>query len=632
MNFLNLFKNEKKNDQLSNVNEDINEEEKEKKLSVLELNNNMNNGNNDDENINDYDNVVQPTNENDSQLEINNINTNEFNENNKSDINYSSQNLGDPNIMVNNNDNDNNTGQFFGHVRNNNINIDENNEFNNNFINGKNYSSQIASCTFLPEQNNNILTNQNGKDINPNFNNVPSGTINDNNNYMSFYEHSEKNEKKKKQKIKNHYINKMSNVNMNKEEYIYNSIKYNYNNKNINMNKINDNSSNDPNSIQHIPKKNILNNNSNITQPYKKKKKKNIVTNNTNINMYENMRRNKSEMMNIPNLGQYDSYENHTQFSNVMNKNVFDNRNENNDLLQNDYMNNFMGPKGINIDEIFMTHFLENDNFMDYKFLKSLDNSYNINSNYVANKIKKENMKRGENGNDDDNNADDNDDDDDNIDGDNNVDDNNDVDNNDQVNNDDNNNSNNSSDDNSDDVNDEKKTDEYYYEKTLNFLNKEFDSNDLKNYNDRNIIEKTPYYKLINFEKKLATERKRVLNYYNQDKKQIYSNTIGKDKQFSHIYFNNEKYYDTKEILAYLLPYHTYYLDEVRIASYDEDENLSIQLDEEIKNIEEHIYNIKDSFYNLTNPSIAWSFNKIINRTTSQFNEKKSKTKEVMDL
>ncbi|SOV10753.1 conserved Plasmodium protein, unknown function [Plasmodium gaboni] len=615
MNFLNLFKNEKKNEQLSNVNEDINEEEKEKKLSTLELNNNMNNGNNNDdqinkdENINGYDNTIQVTNENDSQLEINNINMNEFNENNKSDINYVSQNLGDPNIVIKNNDN--NTGKYFGHVtNNNNINVEQNNQFNNNFINGKNYSIQMASCTFLPEQNNLTLTNQNGKEINPNFNNVPSGTINDNNNNnnnnnnMSFYEHSENNEKKKKQKIKNHYINKMSNVNMNKEEYIYNSIKHNY----INMNKINDNFSNDPNSIQYIPKKNILNNNSNIIQPYKKKKK-NILTNNININMYENMRGNKSEMMNIPNLGQYDSYENYTEFSNVMNKNMFNNMNENNDLLQNDYMNNFRGPKGVNIDEIFMTHFLENDNFMDYNFLKSLDNSYNVNSNYVENKIKKEIKKSGQNGNDNDNNDVNND-----------------------VNNDDNNNSYSSSDDNSDDVNDEKKTDEYYYEKTLNFLNKEFNSNDIKNNNDRNIIEKTPYYKLINFEKKLATERKRVLNYYDQDKKQIYSNTIGKDKQFSHIYFNNEKYYDTKEILAYLLPYHTYYLDEVRIASYEEDENLSKQLDEEIKNIEQRIYKIKDSFYNLTNPSIAWSFNKIVHRTTSQFNDKKSNTKEVVDL
>ncbi|CRG95289.1 conserved Plasmodium protein, unknown function [Plasmodium gallinaceum] len=164
---------------------------------------------------------------------------------------------------------------------------------------------------------------------------------------------------------------------------------------------------------------------------------------------------------------------------------------------------------------------------------------------------------------------------------------------------------------------------DYYYEKTLEFLNEEFYSNNIDNLNDRDILEKTPFFKLVNFEKKLASERKRVLNYYNEDKKQIYSNNINKDKQFSHIFHNNEKYYDAKEILAYLLPYHTFYLDKICIEPYKEDENISKKLENDIKKIEEEIYKIKDSFYTFTNPSIAWSFNKMINRITNQLNKKR---------
>ncbi|CRG99866.1 conserved Plasmodium protein, unknown function [Plasmodium relictum] len=169
----------------------------------------------------------------------------------------------------------------------------------------------------------------------------------------------------------------------------------------------------------------------------------------------------------------------------------------------------------------------------------------------------------------------------------------------------------------------EEENHDYYYEKTLEFLNEEFYSNNISNLNDRDILEKTPFFKLVNFEKKLAYERKRVLNYHNEDKKQIYSNNINKDKQFSHIFLNNEKFYDAKEILAYLLPYHTFYLDEICLEPYEEDKNISKKLEKDIKKIEEEIYKIKDSFYTFTNPSIVWSFNKIINRITNNFNKKK---------
>ncbi|KMZ99875.1 hypothetical protein PVNG_05905 [Plasmodium vivax North Korean] len=168
---------------------------------------------------------------------------------------------------------------------------------------------------------------------------------------------------------------------------------------------------------------------------------------------------------------------------------------------------------------------------------------------------------------------------------------------------------------------------EYYYEKTLDFLRKEFcihHSDNVNGYlNDRDMLAKTPFFKLVNFEKKLATERKRVLNYYHEDRKQIYSSTINKDKQFSHIFFNNEKYYDAKEILAYLLPYHTFYLDDICIDSSDEDEEFCESLENDVREIDAGISQIKDSFRAYTNPSMLWSFNKIIDRTDDQHNKRK---------
>ncbi|GAW80757.1 hypothetical protein, conserved [Plasmodium gonderi] len=176
---------------------------------------------------------------------------------------------------------------------------------------------------------------------------------------------------------------------------------------------------------------------------------------------------------------------------------------------------------------------------------------------------------------------------------------------------------------------DDEKGVEYYYEKTMDFLKKEFSINNMdkknKYINDRDILEKTPFFKLVNFEKKLATERKRVLNYYNEDRKQIYSSSINKDKQFSHIFFNNEKYYDAKEILAYLLPYHTFYLDNICVDSYDDDQEYPENFQNDVKEIEKGISQIKDSFRSYTNPSVVWSFNKIIDRTDDQYNKRKKK-------
>ncbi|CAA9988004.1 conserved Plasmodium protein, unknown function [Plasmodium knowlesi strain H] len=171
------------------------------------------------------------------------------------------------------------------------------------------------------------------------------------------------------------------------------------------------------------------------------------------------------------------------------------------------------------------------------------------------------------------------------------------------------------------------KGNEYYYEKTLDFLKKEFSIDHSQSgnnsLNDRDILEKTAFFKLINFEKKLATERKRVLNYYHEDKKQIYSSTINKDKQFSHIFLNNEKYYDAKEILAYLLPYHTFYLDDICIDSSEDDEEFSENLESDVREIDAGISQVKDSFRAYTNPSMLWSFNKIIDRTDNQHKRKK---------
>ncbi|GAB66270.1 hypothetical protein PCYB_084310 [Plasmodium cynomolgi strain B] len=153
------------------------------------------------------------------------------------------------------------------------------------------------------------------------------------------------------------------------------------------------------------------------------------------------------------------------------------------------------------------------------------------------------------------------------------------------------------------------KGNEYYYEKTLDFLKKEFSihhSDNRNSYlNDRDMLAKTPFFKLVNFEKKLATERKRVLNYYHEDRKQIYSTTINKDKQFSHIFFNNEKYYDAKEILAYLLPYHTFYLDDICIDSSDDDEEFCENLKNDVREIDAGISQVKDSFRAYTNPSMV---------------------------
>ncbi|KJP89731.1 hypothetical protein AK88_00691 [Plasmodium fragile] len=173
----------------------------------------------------------------------------------------------------------------------------------------------------------------------------------------------------------------------------------------------------------------------------------------------------------------------------------------------------------------------------------------------------------------------------------------------------------------------EDKGNEYYYEKTLDFLKKEFSvhhSDNINNYiNDRDMLEKTAFVKLVNFEKKLATERKRVLNYYHEDRKQIYSSTTNKDKQFSHIFFNNEKYYDAKEILAYLLPYHTFYLDDICIDSSDDDEEFCENLEKDVREIDAGISQVKDSFRAYTNPSMLWSFNKIIDRTDDEHNKRK---------
>ncbi|SBT35107.1 hypothetical protein, conserved [Plasmodium ovale wallikeri] len=172
---------------------------------------------------------------------------------------------------------------------------------------------------------------------------------------------------------------------------------------------------------------------------------------------------------------------------------------------------------------------------------------------------------------------------------------------------------------------------EYYYKKTINFFKEEFSFKGLDNINmdsddsfsDRVILEKTPFFKLVHFEKKLATERKRVLNYYKEDRKQIYANNINKDKQFSHIFINNEKYYDAKEILAYLLPYHTFYLDDICIDSSESNDNCEKNAEGDMKEIEESIHKIRDSFREYTNPAVIWSFNKIIDKSYDQHDKRR---------
>ncbi|KAI4839019.1 hypothetical protein MKS88_002531 [Plasmodium brasilianum] len=186
------------------------------------------------------------------------------------------------------------------------------------------------------------------------------------------------------------------------------------------------------------------------------------------------------------------------------------------------------------------------------------------------------------------------------------------------------------------DESEEGKSYQYYYEKTLDFLNEEFNTsninkiNDANSMNDREMFEKTPFFKLVNFEKKLAMERNRVLNCYNEDKKQIYLNNINKDKQFSHIFVNNEKYYDAKEILAYLLPYHTFYLDGICIDSSEEGFDFLKNVQNDVMDIEACICQIKESFTTCTNPAMVWSFNKIIDRTNDQHNKRK-KRKNITD-
>ncbi|EUD65705.1 hypothetical protein C922_03953 [Plasmodium inui San Antonio 1] len=171
------------------------------------------------------------------------------------------------------------------------------------------------------------------------------------------------------------------------------------------------------------------------------------------------------------------------------------------------------------------------------------------------------------------------------------------------------------------------KGNEYYYQKTMEFMRKEFTFNltdDRDSYpSNIDILSKTPFCKLINFEKKLAAERKRVLNYYHEDRKQIYSSSTNKDKQFSHIFLNNEKYYDAKEILAYLLPYHTFYLEDIYIDSSDDDKEFCENLQNDVREIDAGISEVKDSFRAYTNPSMLWSFNKIIDRTDDQHNKRK---------
>ncbi|SCM06115.1 conserved Plasmodium protein, unknown function [Plasmodium chabaudi adami] len=192
----------------------------------------------------------------------------------------------------------------------------------------------------------------------------------------------------------------------------------------------------------------------------------------------------------------------------------------------------------------------------------------------------------------------------------------------------------------------EEKDFEYYYKKTTDFINSEFfgindeikdianilgtDSKssteiDKANMNpttsspDKYILEKMPFCKLINFEKNISTERQRVLNYYNEDRKQIYESSINKERQFSHVFQNSEKYYDAKEILAFLLPYHTFYLDHINIDEDDEDTELINNTEKEIKEIEQSIEEIRQSFVAYINPSIVWSLSRIADRTNHQY-------------
>ncbi|CXI00085.1 conserved Plasmodium protein, unknown function [Plasmodium berghei] len=193
---------------------------------------------------------------------------------------------------------------------------------------------------------------------------------------------------------------------------------------------------------------------------------------------------------------------------------------------------------------------------------------------------------------------------------------------------------------------DEEKEFEYYYKKTIDFINTEFfgkndelkdilntpesDSKSLSeidqmniihtnNLPDKYILEKMPFCKLINFEKNISTERQRVLNYYNEDRKQIYESSINKERQFSHIFQNTEKYYDAKEILAFLLPYHTFYLDHINIDEDDEDIELINNTEKEIKEIEQSVEEIKQSFVAYANPSIIWSLSRIVDRANHQY-------------
>ncbi|CAD2086069.1 conserved Plasmodium protein, unknown function [Plasmodium vinckei lentum] len=192
----------------------------------------------------------------------------------------------------------------------------------------------------------------------------------------------------------------------------------------------------------------------------------------------------------------------------------------------------------------------------------------------------------------------------------------------------------------------EEKDFEYYYKKTTDFINTEFfgvndeikdianslvpdskSSTEIDKVNirpttsspDKYILEKMPFCKLINFEKNISTERQRVLNYYNEDRKQIYESSINKERQFSHIFQNSEKYYDAKEILAFLLPYHTFYLDHINIDEDDEDAELINNTEKEMKEIEQSIEEIRQSFVAYINPSIVWSLSRIADRTNHQY-------------
>ncbi|OLQ19154.1 hypothetical protein ChUKH1_03620 [Cryptosporidium hominis] len=123
------------------------------------------------------------------------------------------------------------------------------------------------------------------------------------------------------------------------------------------------------------------------------------------------------------------------------------------------------------------------------------------------------------------------------------------------------------------------------------------------------------YKDLEEFEKKLATARKRTRDADYLDRKLVISDSTEFERHFDNL----------SEAIARLLPYHTFYVDEIKSNRVPEDPDKISERNKRIKNLEDSILNISTSCPSFIFNTCKYGFVRVIHSSISMDLERNKK-------